>query len=175
MSDAIQARVDQFVEEILEVLERAQSESQAAAIAAIGAISASLGALTPPSQAPPSSRRSSPPKSKPAPRSRRIEVEPVAPAVEESAPVVETPAAPPPSERVEAIPGDGPAAEREARVLDAVRALARATAGEVAERARQPNGSVVVTLRALMARGLVVRMKTDRGMEYELAARAAVA
>jgi DNA-binding IclR family transcriptional regulator len=87
--------------------------------------------------------------------------------------VIEEAAPPPPSERAPV--SDGPVAEREVRVLDAVRALSQATAGEVAERAQQPNGSVVVTLRALVARGLVVRVKTDRGMEYGLSPSAAVA
>jgi len=54
-------------------------------------------------------------------------------------------------------------------VLDAVRALGRATAGEVAGRTGQPNGSVAVTLRALVARGLVARTETTRGVEYSAA------
>jgi hypothetical protein len=62
----------------------------------------------------------------------------------------------------------GQVPEREARVLDAVRALGRATAIEVAERSGQPNGSVVVTLRGLVARGLVARAKAAGGVEYSL-------
>jgi sugar-specific transcriptional regulator TrmB len=53
-------------------------------------------------------------------------------------------------------------------VLDAVRSLVRATAGEVAERCGQPNGSVYVALRSLVAQGLVARAKTARGIEYSL-------
>jgi hypothetical protein len=166
MSDAIQRRVDQFVEEILEVLEKAQGEGRAAALRALGAFSTHEEAA-PRGKGARSPRTSAPPKSKRSPRPRRV-------VVEEPAPVVEPTTVPPPSETIPA-PADGPAAEREVRVLDAVRALSRATAGEVAEHARQPNGSVVVTLRALVARGLVVRIKTDRGMEYGLAPRAAVA
>jgi len=49
----------------------------------------------------------------------------------------------------------------EQRVLDAVRVLVRATAREVAERSGQPNGSVVVVLRALAARGLVAKAQTS--------------
>jgi hypothetical protein len=162
MSDAFQARVDQFVEEILELLERAHADSREAALEALGALSRRLPLSTGHEAAAPASKpRARPaPKSKPAPRSRRAVEEEPAPVIEE--------AAPPPSERATA--ADGPAAEREVRVLDAVRALSRATAGEVAEHARQPNGSVVVTLRALVARGLVVRTKTDRGMEYGVSA-----
>jgi uncharacterized membrane protein len=62
-----------------------------------------------------------------------------------------------------------PVPEREARVLDAVRTLGNATASEVAERTGLPNGSVVVTLRALVARGHVARTKGDRGVEYRVA------
>jgi DNA-binding IclR family transcriptional regulator len=51
-------------------------------------------------------------------------------------------------------------------VLDAVRALGRATANEVAERSGQPNGSVAVALRSLVARRLVARTETARGIEY---------
>jgi predicted transcriptional regulator len=61
-----------------------------------------------------------------------------------------------------------PVPEREARVLDAVRALGQATASEVADRTGQPNGSVVVALRALVARGVVARTKSGRGVEYSL-------
>jgi hypothetical protein len=69
----------------------------------------------------------------------------------------------------------GPVPEREARVHDAVRALGQATASEVAERTGQPNGSVVVALRALVARGLVARTKSERGVEYSLPMATAVA
>jgi hypothetical protein len=61
-----------------------------------------------------------------------------------------------------------PAPEREALVLDAVRALVRATASEVAGRSGQPNGSVGVALRALVARGQVAKTRTARGVEYSL-------
>ena len=54
------------------------------------------------------------------------------------------------------------------QVLDAVGALGRATAGEVAKHAALPNGSVSVTLRALVARGRVVRTETARGAEHSL-------
>lgn len=61
-----------------------------------------------------------------------------------------------------------PGPEREALVLYAVRALVRATAGEVAGRSGQPNGSVSVTLRALVAQGQVAKTQTQRGTEYSL-------
>jgi hypothetical protein len=61
-----------------------------------------------------------------------------------------------------------PAPERDALVLDAVRVLVRATASEVAERSGQPNGSVSVALRGLVARGQVAKTRTARGAEYSL-------
>jgi sugar-specific transcriptional regulator TrmB len=60
------------------------------------------------------------------------------------------------------------APEREVLVLDAVRSLGRATTKEVAERSGQPNGSVGVTLRALVARGQLAKTRTGRGAEYSL-------
>ena len=65
-----------------------------------------------------------------------------------------------------------PVPEREALVLYAVRTLGNATASEVAERTGQPNGSVVVALRTLVARGQVAKTKTDRGVEYRVASTA---
>lgn len=53
-------------------------------------------------------------------------------------------------------------------MLAAVRALVRATAGEVAAHSGQPNGSVSGSLRALVARGQVARTETVRGIEYSL-------
>jgi sugar-specific transcriptional regulator TrmB len=61
-----------------------------------------------------------------------------------------------------------PAPEREVLVLEAVRVLVRATASEVAERSGQPNGSVGVALRALVARGVVAKARTGRGTEYSM-------
>jgi hypothetical protein len=61
-----------------------------------------------------------------------------------------------------------PAAEREALVLEAVRVLVRATASEIAERSGQPNGSVAVALRGLVARSQVAKTRTARGAEYSL-------
>ena len=62
-----------------------------------------------------------------------------------------------------------PVPEREALVLDAVRTLGRATASEVAERTGQPNGTVGVALRGLVARGLIDTTRTTNGAEYSLA------
>jgi hypothetical protein len=73
-----------------------------------------------------------------------------------------------PSAPMQANGAVGPPKGREAVVLAAVRALVRATAGEVAERTGQPNGSVSVALRALVARGEVARTDTARGIEYAL-------
>ncbi|WP_437301096.1 helix-turn-helix domain-containing protein [Sorangium sp. So ce426] len=58
--------------------------------------------------------------------------------------------------------------DREAVVLETVRALVRGTATEIATRSGLPNGSVYVTLRALVARGRVARAGTARGAEYSL-------
>jgi sugar-specific transcriptional regulator TrmB len=44
----------------------------------------------------------------------------------------------------------------------------RATAAEIAERSGHPNGSVAVTLRGLVARGVVAKTETARGIEYSL-------
>jgi hypothetical protein len=53
-------------------------------------------------------------------------------------------------------------------VLEAVRALVRGTATEIAARSGLPNGSVYVVLRSLVARGKVARAETARGIEYSL-------
>ena len=53
-------------------------------------------------------------------------------------------------------------------MLAAVRALGRATAGEVAAHSGQPNGSTSVALRALVGHGQVARTETSRGVEYSL-------
>ena len=53
-------------------------------------------------------------------------------------------------------------------MLDAVRSLVRATAGEIAARCGRPNGSVYVALRALVTRSQIARTETARGIEYSL-------
>jgi hypothetical protein len=60
------------------------------------------------------------------------------------------------------------ASEREAKVLDAVRFLVRATAGEIAQRTGLPNGTVYVVLRSLVTTGQVAKSDTSRGVEYAL-------
>lgn len=71
----------------------------------------------------------------------------------------------PVSERRESVPS---ALERETAVLDAVRYLVRATAGQVAERCSLPNGTVYVVLRALCSARRVAKTETGRGIEYSL-------
>lgn len=71
----------------------------------------------------------------------------------------------PVSERRESAPS---ALERETAVLDAVRYLVRATAGQVAERCSLPNGTVYVVLRALCSARRVAKTETGRGIEYSL-------
>jgi hypothetical protein len=63
-----------------------------------------------------------------------------------------------------------PLTEREERVLGAVADLVRATAADVVDHAGLPNGSVTVALRALVARGRLVRRETPSGVEYALPA-----
>jgi len=65
-------------------------------------------------------------------------------------------------------PPEQPVPVREAAVLDAVRFLVRASAGEIANRCGLPNGTVYVVLRSLMADGRVARTETATGSEYSL-------
>ena len=80
-----------------------------------------------------------------------------------AAPVAPAPA--PTPEQAESAPS---ASERETTVLEAVRQLVRATAGEVAERCNLPNGTAYVVLRALCASRRVAKTDTQRGIEYSL-------
>jgi hypothetical protein len=157
MNDEIQQRVETFVQEILSLVERAREESRAAAL---DRVTIMLAGMERPSTAKSDTREAT--GAKGATRARRaLEA---APAVQQSR-VPE--AAVIPSSPASASNGTrGPSSEREALVLDAVRSLARATATEIAGRCGQPNGSVAVVLRALVARGLVAKAETPRGVEY---------
>jgi hypothetical protein len=66
------------------------------------------------------------------------------------------------------------AAEREALMLESVRTLVRATAGEIAQHGGLPSGTAYVALKQLIANGRVAKMETARGMEYSLVSTGAV-
>lgn len=58
--------------------------------------------------------------------------------------------------------------EREAAVLEAVRVLVRATAGEVAKACELANGTTYVALRSLVASQKIAKTESSRGIEYSL-------
>jgi hypothetical protein len=66
------------------------------------------------------------------------------------------------------------AAEREALMLESVRTLVRATAGEIAQHGGLPSGTAYVVLKQLIANGRVAKIETSRGMEYSLVSTGAV-
>ncbi len=66
------------------------------------------------------------------------------------------------------------AAEREALMLESVRTLVRATAGEIAQHGGLPSGTAYVALKQLIANGRVAKIETARGMEYSLVSTGAV-
>ena len=66
------------------------------------------------------------------------------------------------------------AAEREALMLESVRTLVRATAGEIAQHGGLPSGTAYVVLKQLIANGRVAKIETARGMEYSLVSTGAV-
>jgi hypothetical protein len=66
------------------------------------------------------------------------------------------------------------AAEREALMLESVRTLVRATAGEIAQHGGLPSGTAYVALKQLIANGRVAKIETSRGMEYSLVSTGAV-
>jgi hypothetical protein len=207
MNEAIQQRVEEFVQEILDLVERVGAERREEALSAVTALLVDAG--QPPTARASSARRSpasgdgSRKAAAPRRRARTTADTPTRAANVSardaghagSAGSSGTTASTTPRPRSrkagtvdEANEAAGPASaaapttgsasqatEREARVLDAVRDLGNATASEVAERAGLPNGSVVVALRALVARGRVARAKTERGMVYSLPATTAVA
>ena len=187
--DAIRQRVDSFVREILTIAGRAREERRADALAVVTRMLAGLGndaggepATTAGSRKPraPAQRKAERPKAstaRPAPAlaaaaPRRRGRPPKAASAVASAPkpaAVELPPAPATLPTgVASVGARREASDREALVLDAVRSLGRATATEVAGRCGQPNGSVFVALRALVAHGRVARAKTPKGIEYSI-------
>jgi hypothetical protein len=66
------------------------------------------------------------------------------------------------------------AAEREALMLESVRTLVRATAGEIAQHGGLPSGAAYVVLKQLITNGRVAKTETARGMEYSLVSTGAV-
>ena len=180
MNDAIEQLVDRFVDEILSLVREARTESRAAAL---DVVTTMLADMKPPAEprkpaAPartPAVKPSRPRASERQPQLTREAAREAAPATQRSpAPVPSRPAPSRPAPSRPGRPVDPPSAppppipEREQLVLAAVQALGRATAAEIAGRSGQPNGSVAVTLRALVARGLVAKAGTGRGIEYSL-------
>lgn len=96
---------------------------------------------------------------------------------------------PPPSTQLDLIGMDAPmttaepvsqrrpvqgAAEREAVMLESVRTLVRATAGEIAQHGGLPSGTAYVVLKQLISNGRVAKTETARGVEYSLVSTGAV-
>jgi len=202
MNEAIEQHVEQFVQDLLSIAQRARGASREAALQTVTRM---LSGMAPPKPREPAVAAAP----APAPRARRqppplkatreVVATPakttttaktargpraasrVAPSAAPVAPVPEatTSSAAEASEATGPVSTQsgaaGPAPEREVRVLDAVTALGRATAAEIAERCGQPNGSVAVALRGLVARGLLAKTETARGFEYGLASTRGVA
>lgn len=66
------------------------------------------------------------------------------------------------------------AAEREAIMLESVRTLVRATAGEIAQHGGLPSGTAYVVLKQLITNGRVAKTETARGVEYSLVSTGAI-
>jgi hypothetical protein len=66
------------------------------------------------------------------------------------------------------------AAEREALMLETVRTLVRATAGEIAQHGGLPSGTAYVVLKQLITNGRVAKTETARGVEYSLVSTGAI-
>jgi hypothetical protein len=66
------------------------------------------------------------------------------------------------------------AAEREALMLESVRTLVRATAGEIAQHGGLPSGTAYVVLKQLITNGRVAKTETARGVEYSLVSTGAI-
>ena len=66
------------------------------------------------------------------------------------------------------------AAEREALMLESVRTLVRATAGEIAQHGGLPSGTAYVVLKQLITNGRVAKTETARGVEYSLVSPGAI-
>ena len=69
---------------------------------------------------------------------------------------------------------DAKPAEREALMLESVRTLVRATAGEIAQHGGLPSGTAYVVLKQLISNGRVAKTETARGVEYSLVSTGAV-
>ncbi|MEO5727099.1 MAG: hypothetical protein ABI134_33370 [Byssovorax sp.] len=66
------------------------------------------------------------------------------------------------------------APEREALMLESVRTLVRATAGEIAQHGGLPSGTAYVVLKQLISNGRVAKTETARGVEYSLVSTGAI-
>ena len=94
---------------------------------------------------------------------------PPSPAFQPSAGTMESTVEPPSQRR----PVHG-AAEREALMLESVRTLVRATAGEIAQHGGLPSGTAYVVLKQLITNGRVAKTETARGVEYSLVSTGAI-
>jgi hypothetical protein len=152
VDQVIQARVDLFVRELLDVLDVAVAEACSTAFQTVESMIR---------QPPGNGAVASAP-------SRRVPRVPVS-----AAPVRprrpsrrRQPAAALPAPTSPPAPGDR--SDLESAVLASVRHLGRATAVQVAAHSGRPNGSVAKTLRALVAKRDVARTSSTRGAEYSL-------
>jgi Sugar-specific transcriptional regulator TrmB len=197
MNDPVDQRVEQFVQEIVRLVQRACGESVAAVRSVLSTTQADdrrPAAPPKPAATVKTSRTSSsqarrhgtPSTAKSETASRRRakseghaqRAREVAPATQRS--LVPTAISPPssagtsdettrPSSEAASVASTSNAVpDREAAILAALGTLGRATAAEIARRCEQPNGSVSVVLRSLVARGQVAKTQTSRGMEYSL-------
>jgi hypothetical protein len=181
-SNAIKLRVDRFVEEILSLMRRVQEEHRATALRTVMTMLTDLG--RPPARASSERRqkgrkgtaRTKKSVAAPARGAKQGTLSRAASSRTSTAPATrKTPATSPVSASIpadatsEAVIEPAPSSgDRETVVLDTVRSLVRATATEIATRSGLPNGSVYVSLRALVGRGRIARAETARGVEYSL-------
>ncbi len=162
-ANSVGDRIEQFISDVLDLIQQVRQDSRSAALGIGGAPAAAPrkrgrprkvevarpNVTTAPVQA------EAPPPAAPrrVGRPRKVQPIPVAPAPEPEAAATEEPQAP---------------GERETAVLETVKLLVRATAGEIARQSGLPNGSVYALLRSLAIRGQVAKMETSRGIEYGL-------
>src|SRR5262245_25192872 len=171
-SNAIKERVDRFVEEILSLIRRVQEEHRATACRSVTAMLADLArpAAKASSERRPKGRKRTANAKKTVATPVRSGKHGTRPRASRSwtasAPDTRRISAPAPiADPATAVNATGAAgSDREAVVLDTVRALVRGTTTEIATRCGLPNGSVYVALRALVARGRVARAETARGV-----------
>ena len=177
-SNDIRERVDRFVEEILGLIRRMQEEHRATALRTVTTMLADIRrpAVRASSERRQKRRNGTTPsrKSVAAPGASTRHAAPSRPSSALTPAEPATSSVPTPPSGADPITAGtvtetaASTSEREAVVLETVRALVRGTATEIATRSGLPNGSVYVALRALVTRGRVARAETARGVEYSL-------